>query len=195
MMLLVDSMDKHLMLVSTEEKFSCHSAYDTIEDLLPDHMLLANSSDYSSSDAFFLYLCRADFLPAHGNTFNHWVPCWHKDQIGHEQFHLAWCIFEAEQAERRHFLQSSMNDLMKSEDADADCKMDSLLAELDTVDAQQIAYAELKSNGLFPEDVPKDGNCGLWSLLKLRQGKPRCLMEGEPDPCKMDAMFALRKET
>lgn len=51
-------------------------------------------------------------------------------------------------------------------------KLDEAMDSLNMLDAQGKTFTTLHQLGLLPEQVPADGDCGIWSVLKLKDFGP-----------------------
>ena len=58
----------------------------------------------------------------------------------------------------------------QDEDGHGDAELDTLLEQIGQLERQAECYQDLFAAGFCPQEVPADGNCGLWSVMSLRQG-------------------------
>lgn len=118
---------------------------------------------------------RCDYQPSHHGECNHWLPIWTQEDLGDE--------FEV----HRHSRLSNLHDAIytytqkvqeltvdaedsQDEEGARDMELDSLLEQIAQYERQLQCFQALLDAGFCPREVPADGNCGLWSLMCLRQG-------------------------
>ena len=159
---------------------------------------------YNDKNTWFFVSCRADFEGGPVHSANHFVPAWHRDQIGGDMFALTMASVMKEITDRKALiaeelvrLMAECNDDEEDEDSENesgnDAYTDSLLDD-DKILSNQLEFVRLvAAKGLVPEFVPADGNCGLWSMLSLERGSPQAVDAGKK--LQMDDVGKLRHDS
>eukprot|EP00438_Fugacium_kawagutii_P001758 Skav227135 [mRNA] locus=scaffold133:277036:277752:- [translate_table: standard] len=119
----------------------------------------------------------ASFKRTNYSSINHFVPAWHKDQLGEALWNLAWAQQDMKITDQKAQITLAVMNLSKSDGESEEALLNSLLEQQERLDAQEVFLTECKSLSLFPEDVEGLGNCGLLSLLALERGRPQCLLD------------------
>ena len=149
----------------------------------------------SDKNTWFAICCRADFQRVDFLSLNHFMPGWHKSQLGEEMWDKA-CAANSSALEKRQALRKQkLTDLMEEadpEDPTFEVMFRQLLLEDRLIKAEQLAIQECLKLDVFPENVLADGNCGLWTILQLLEGHPKCLGETHHS---LEQSHALRQES
>ena len=123
---------------------------------------------------WYLVCCRADFKRDQHYACNHWLPAFHKDQLGED-----WSVRKLQAAadlQDRILEQTKVVTKVTTEQEDSDEEADdqafaSALEYLSLLESQQAWFQQLAESDLVAEEVPADGDCGLWSVLALQAGE------------------------
>ena len=118
---------------------------------------------------------RCDYQPAHHGECNHWLPVWTQEQLGTDfevnQHSQMTDLHSAIYAYTEKVQASTVNaEDSQDEDGHGDAELDTLLEQIGQLERQAECYQDLFAAGFCPQEVPADGNCGLWSVMSLRQG-------------------------
>lgn len=144
--------------------------------------------DVAKQDVYVMVGCRSDFQIGGGYKLNHWIPSWHRNQIGDD-------VFEERTGEA---LSEIASDIEKYEDKLKDMKetdegYQSTREYITLLNNQLAMWKRLYKHDLYPFAVHADGNCAIWSICCLMNG----LYEGKepPDIPEKDEVLEVRKES
>ena len=129
---------------------------------------------WGCKNTWFVVSCRADLEPAPVQYANHFVPAWHKLQLGEEgykdcyQYALQPLTHYANEVEERLLKLMETGDSESSEAEEVnDGLVENLLDIQKNLNMQINFLKQCSKYDLVPDLVPADGNCGLWSCLSL----------------------------
>lgn len=143
--------------------------------LLEDMVRSAFTPDSTEEDVgvhftqpgLWLFLnCRGDLEPG-VQTANHFMPVWHKQQVGEVQFNLYKATLQAMLAQQKATLAEELMKVadMDEEDGDwASAMLASLLTSEKVLNAQEKMYKLMFDSDLVTMIVPGDGDCLLHSM-------------------------------
>ena len=168
--------DKTVMMLfyDDENRNQIISLYDVLKELwpsCPEMPLQKPAGGGFDKDTWFFISCNADWHRVADEHLNHWVPAWHSQQLGAD--------YEVLKCQARHDLAKhalGILESMKGEDSnefDLDAMMPSLLDQQGTIQRQQAFYEDMFRASLFPQMVPGDGSCAMWTWLAVSRGWPR----------------------
>ena len=133
--------------------------------------------DLKSPDTWCFVACRLDFKRGGFLTLNHFIPCWHFEQLGKENWEVVRLTTLSLYQDREHQLQEMIVEAygrMKDSNEEAlevvEAQVFSMLDEQRQMLIEKQAIEEMLESGLVPRLVPGDGNCALWSTLCLQAG-------------------------
>ena len=176
LLLLASARDKELvcLLFDDREKVECRSLRHILEEIknvkIED---MKESPDLSSPNTWIIIGCKANFERGSVIHLNHFLPGWHKAQLGKDrQLSLLGSMKEIMVREAKLVREAADLDVQEK-----DGKLDSLMletlrndlemrkADLQREDTTKKVIQELS---IVCKDVPGDGNCGLWTILALQ---------------------------
>lgn len=137
--------------------------------------------DTSNPNVWFLLYCRADFKVDNILSMNHFLPLWHCDQLGKEDWEYAVQTSLHDLSEKNYALATHM----QAENIE-DEVFESLLEQSVLIESTKAMLDKLNEMKFVAQMVPADGNCGPFSLAALERGKPQELLVG-PKLCLKDA--------
>ena len=167
-------MDVVLLYWDNTEPKQLQCLADIFNKILDEESWMPDEFPQPGDKTWYFVPCRADWRPGRFHTLNHWVPAWHKDQLGQAQFDLRKAHAMAEVSSKQLGIMKQLAELSEKqtdneEEADADAALlNSLMAEQAELEALEAFLQGVYSFDLSPELVPADGNCLLWSILALQ---------------------------
>lgn len=190
--------DLDLMLNSGEGEIPSMPVYTYVKDNLPawdeteiDQLLsLARQGSHASGERWSILLTTPSYKASDDiPSMAHWVPCWQETKFNEfNHYDAAW---KAEQSR----VDSDLDSLLKDTDQMQD--FDEYILKRTSLDNFKLLLKRLHSQHpkMVARNVPGDGNCGVWSLMCLRQF-PSCGMRAATtvDHWQGEEMMQLRAE-
>ena len=206
MVLLANCLDKKLMFVANVDSLEVEDSLQVLSGLLPGDICITDDQASDPSNLWYVLLTRYDCQVAKkASELNHWIPCWHRSQLGDAAFQLGLKTYEHSMISKKVKIQAVMVDCTETledegeqEDEHIQAVLENAMHDMELAEAEEKCFAALHSLDLIPEQVPGDGNCGLWSILKLQDTGPSFLDEPRDltgDEMLMNKMRSLRMDT
>eukprot|EP00435_Cladocopium_sp_Y103_P036042 s1066_g9.t1 len=129
----------------------------------------------SDAEKWHFLSVRCDYQPAHHGECNHWMPVLTREELGEEfdvQRHSQLSTIHDALYEYTQKVQAATmaEDPHDEDDGFADAQLDSALDQIALLERQLSLFKALLDADFCAEEVPADGNCGLWSVMSLRDG-------------------------
>ena len=118
-------------------------------------------------------------------ALNHFMPAWHRDQLGEESWKHCRAIAHSEHEARLQEIERLKGELddpaSDLEEEDRGAYLADLQERKWQFESQWELMLDLEKLGLHCEDVPGDGDCALHTIQALMDGKPRALEPKDVD--------------
>lgn len=179
MLLLGAARQKELLLLLHEdgEKATIQSMCQLLENIQDLEITdMARHPDPADQNCWLFVGTNASFHPSSIDQINHFLPAWHRKQLGEKNWSVAQrCSLKrlmareaahAAECERARRLNRS-----SSMDADeAECYSAELEQQADLLRAEDAAMTLFSRADAFAQNVPGDGNCALHTVFALESG-------------------------
>lgn len=181
-----------------------HNVIEKFEAYLPEGFTFwdeaARTANFACPKSWFVVGTAASFRKVAYQAINHWMPAWHKAQLGESRWDLCHAFREARFAEQRAGITLQIMRVQEGlaedddDDEDGDMLLSSLLDELKRLETAQTFFDEMKKLDLYVEDVEAKGNCGILAIDALQRGLPRCLQEDQQNLPTGERIAQMRQE-
>ncbi|CAK8991551.1 Uncharacterized protein SCF082_LOCUS2894 [Durusdinium trenchii] len=185
------------MTFDDDENPRIQKVREICKSLMPAEYFVVDDSssevDTASPDSWFIVPCRADYKRSTFAELNHFLPAWHRDQIPTDWQRCHMKLQEDLERKQKVFANRVAKLRREPKSADTTSAIAELEELMERLDAEEKLHQTVRERGLFAEDVLADGNCGIYSLDELGQGKPARMRGGKSYSRKR--AHQLRKET
>ena len=168
-----------LLVFAEDDGFVVKSLMDCLAFCFQGADDLMEGVDLANPNARCYLKCRADLQPGSLQEGNHFMPLWHKSQLGDATFVFYQRAVEAEIAAKKAHVCERLVNISEMDEEDEDwgsALLSSLLVEEKQLDVEEALYKRLFATGFVPCNVPGDGNCLVWSFIAHELG-PSCIVE------------------
>lgn len=160
---------------------------------------LSADPDFGDKDTWFLLATRADFKKGEFLTLNHFQPGWHKKQLSAEDWDECQVSTVKDlmlrEGKNARDMEALLKKAKKMDPIDFAAWQNSLEEEKEQLQDESQAVKDFLSLDIHMENVPADGNCGLWTMLSWENGFPAAVLEDPDEHVSRNRIAQLRKET
>ena len=133
----------------------------------------SSSGRHDPQNTWYVCAARHDWTKGPFQSLNHFMPCWHKDQVPKHVWDFVKCKADSDVASSRLEMAQILATHAQNPGAPSDLTEASFRSVLDkytVLEKKEIFFSEAERVGLVCQEVPGDGDCGIWSLLALESG-------------------------
>lgn len=127
--------------------------------------------ELDSSNSWIVIGTSHTFQPVKYQSISHWMPGWHRKQLGEERWELLKASLRKQIVEQ---MSANNATLLQAVEQDEDL-LDSLLDQQKELESMEAFVEQVLAQDIFPQNVVGDGNCGALSLLALQDGWEVCM--------------------